>query len=103
LAGKIALAGKQYDEAITELQQSNLQDPYNLYRLAVGLSGQGRHGEGTRLRRQGGSLEWTAGPELRAGSQQGGADGWNHLAGATWDQAPDAGRLVPSATRYSYY
>ena len=45
LAGRIALAGKQYDEAITELQQSNLQDPYNLYRLALAYQGKGDTGK----------------------------------------------------------
>lgn len=35
LAGRIALQKKDYDRAIAELNQSNLQDPYNVYRLAV--------------------------------------------------------------------
>lgn len=33
LAGVIALAEKNYDSAITELEQANLQNPRNLYRL----------------------------------------------------------------------
>ncbi len=41
LAGRIAFARKQYDAAITELQQANLQDPYNLYRLALAYQGKG--------------------------------------------------------------
>jgi tetratricopeptide (TPR) repeat protein len=45
LAGRIALAGKQYDQAITELQQSNLQDPYNLYRMALAYQGKGDTGK----------------------------------------------------------
>jgi tetratricopeptide (TPR) repeat protein len=34
LAGRIALAEKDYDTAITELEQANEQDPRNLYRLS---------------------------------------------------------------------
>jgi hypothetical protein len=34
LVGRIALAQKDCDKAIAELEQSNLQDPRNLYRLA---------------------------------------------------------------------
>jgi tetratricopeptide (TPR) repeat protein len=41
LAGRIALAADQYDAAIAELQQANLQDPYNLYRLALAWRGKG--------------------------------------------------------------
>ncbi|HUK23084.1 MAG TPA: tetratricopeptide repeat protein [Terriglobales bacterium] len=33
LAGRLALAQKDYDTALAELQQANLQDPRNLYRL----------------------------------------------------------------------
>lgn len=35
LAGRIAFQKKDYDGAIKELNQSNLQDPYNLYRLGL--------------------------------------------------------------------
>ena len=35
LAGRIAFQKKDYDVAIKELNQSNLQDPYNLYRLGL--------------------------------------------------------------------
>jgi tetratricopeptide (TPR) repeat protein len=35
LAGRIAFQKKDYDGAIRELNQSNLQDPYNLYRLGL--------------------------------------------------------------------
>ena len=35
LAGRIAFQKKDYDAAIKELNQSNLQDPYNLYRLGL--------------------------------------------------------------------
>jgi tetratricopeptide (TPR) repeat protein len=41
LAGRIALAQNDYDTAIAELQQANLQDPYNLYRLALAHQGKG--------------------------------------------------------------
>ena len=41
LAGKIALAEKDYGTAITELAQSNLQNPYNLYRLSLAYQGLG--------------------------------------------------------------
>jgi tetratricopeptide (TPR) repeat protein len=43
LAGRIALAQKDYDKTITELQQSNLQDPRNLYRLGQAYDGKGDH------------------------------------------------------------
>ena len=35
LAGRLALAQNDHDKAIAELEQSNLQNPQNLYRLAV--------------------------------------------------------------------
>ena len=35
LAGRIALAGKKYDEAIAEFQQANQLNPYNLFRLSL--------------------------------------------------------------------
>jgi tetratricopeptide (TPR) repeat protein len=41
LAGTVALADKNYDEAIKELQQANQQDPYVLYVLAVAYQGKG--------------------------------------------------------------
>jgi len=41
IAGMIALAEKQYDTAIAELQQASLQNPYNLYRLALAYEGKG--------------------------------------------------------------
>ncbi len=43
LAGRIALAQKDYDKSISELQQSNLQDPRNLYRLGQAYDGKGDH------------------------------------------------------------
>jgi tetratricopeptide (TPR) repeat protein len=41
LNGMIALAEKNYGEAIAQLQQSNLQDPYNLFRLGEAHQGKG--------------------------------------------------------------
>jgi tetratricopeptide (TPR) repeat protein len=41
LAGRIALAEKDNDTAIAELQQANLQDPRNLYRLSQAYAGKG--------------------------------------------------------------
>lgn len=41
LAGRIAMAEKSYDNAIAELGQSNLQNPYNLYRLAQAYQAKG--------------------------------------------------------------
>jgi tetratricopeptide (TPR) repeat protein len=41
LAGRIALAEKDYDKAIAELEQSNQQDPRNLYRLSQAYQGKG--------------------------------------------------------------
>lgn len=39
LKGLIALAEKMFEQAIEEFEQSNLQNPYNLYRLAMAYSG----------------------------------------------------------------
>ncbi|MEP6995223.1 MAG: tetratricopeptide repeat protein [Acidobacteriota bacterium] len=41
LAGMVALQEKDYGKAIAELQQANLQDPYNLYRLGQAYQGKG--------------------------------------------------------------
>jgi tetratricopeptide (TPR) repeat protein len=41
LAGMIALAEKDYDKAIGELQQANQQNPQDLYRLAQAYEGKG--------------------------------------------------------------
>ena len=41
LAGSIALAEKDYDKAIAELQQANQQNPYDLYRLCQAYQGKG--------------------------------------------------------------
>jgi tetratricopeptide (TPR) repeat protein len=41
LAGRIALAQKDYDKAIAELQQANQQNPFDLYRLYLAYQGKG--------------------------------------------------------------
>lgn len=41
LTGRIALAQKDYDKAIAELQQANQQDPANLYRLSQAYAAKG--------------------------------------------------------------
>jgi tetratricopeptide (TPR) repeat protein len=41
LAGRIALAQKDYDAAISELEQANQQDPRNLYRLGQAYQAKG--------------------------------------------------------------
>jgi tetratricopeptide (TPR) repeat protein len=41
LAGRTALAQKDYDQAVTELQQANQQDPRNLYRLGLAYQAKG--------------------------------------------------------------
>ena len=46
LTGRIALAQKDYDKAIAELEQANLQDPRNLYRLGQAYDGKGDHAKG---------------------------------------------------------
>ena len=45
LAGTIALAEKDYDKAIAELQQANQQNPYDLYRLCQAYQGKGDSGK----------------------------------------------------------
>ena len=39
LAGRIGLAAKDFDSAATELEQANLQNPFNLYRLGQAYQG----------------------------------------------------------------
>jgi tetratricopeptide (TPR) repeat protein len=41
ILGMIALEEKQFDRALEELQQANLQNPYNLYRMALVYEGKG--------------------------------------------------------------
>jgi len=41
LSGRIALAQNDYDKAISELQQANLQDPRNFYRLSLAYQAKG--------------------------------------------------------------
>lgn len=41
LIGTIALVESDYNKALEQLNQANLQDPYNLYRIAVAYNGMG--------------------------------------------------------------
>jgi tetratricopeptide (TPR) repeat protein len=41
LTGMIALDEKNYDKAIGELEQSNMQNPQDLYRLCLAYQGKG--------------------------------------------------------------
>jgi tetratricopeptide (TPR) repeat protein len=41
LMGMLALASKDYDKAVVELQQANQQNPYDLYRLCQAYQGKG--------------------------------------------------------------
>jgi len=41
LYGRLALGAKEYDRAVEELQKANVEDVYNLYRLALAYSGKG--------------------------------------------------------------
>jgi tetratricopeptide (TPR) repeat protein len=41
LNGLIALEEQNYDKALAELQQANLQNPYDLYRMCLAYQGKG--------------------------------------------------------------
>ena len=41
MEGRIALAERDYEKAIAELEQANQQDPRNLYRLSQAYQGKG--------------------------------------------------------------
>jgi tetratricopeptide (TPR) repeat protein len=56
LAGVIALAEKNYDRAIAELEQANLQNPRNLYRLYEAHQGKGNSAKAQEYRSQAGSF-----------------------------------------------
>ena len=45
LAGMIALEAKDYDAALSELQQANQQNPYDLYRICQAYQGKGDAGK----------------------------------------------------------
>jgi tetratricopeptide (TPR) repeat protein len=49
LAGMIALAEKDYDKAVAELQQTGQQNPQNLYRLSLAYQGQGNNAKAKEL------------------------------------------------------
>jgi tetratricopeptide (TPR) repeat protein len=52
LAGTIALKEKNFDQAISELEQGNQQDPYVVYVLALAYQGKGDKGKATELFKQ---------------------------------------------------
>jgi tetratricopeptide (TPR) repeat protein len=52
LAGVIGLAEKNYDGAIAELEQANLQNPRNLYRLFEAYQGKGDNTKAEEYRSQ---------------------------------------------------
>ena len=56
LDGIVALAEKDYDKAIAELQQANQQDPYNLYRLCHAYQGKGDRTRRRKLSQGGGEF-----------------------------------------------
>ena len=56
LAGVIALAEKNYDSAIAELEQANLQDPRNLFRLYEAYQGKGNDAKAQEYRSQAASF-----------------------------------------------
>ena len=62
LAGRLALAQKHYDEAITELAQANLQDPQNLYRLSQAYQGKGDAGKSAEFMKK--AAEFNSLPQL---------------------------------------
>src|SRR5262249_33671719 len=61
LAGRIALAEKDYDTAITELEQASDLDPRNLYRLGAAVPGKG---EGVKAQE-----DWERGAEFNSPPQ----------------------------------
>jgi hypothetical protein len=49
IAGQVALAEKRWADAVTELQQANQVDPYNIYRLSLAHAGSGDAAEARRF------------------------------------------------------
>ena len=49
LDGMIALKQAQYDKAVTELEKANMQNPYNIYRMAQAFEGLGKAEKSLRL------------------------------------------------------
>jgi tetratricopeptide (TPR) repeat protein len=64
LAGIVALQEKNWDKAITELQQGNLQDPYNLYRLSLAYQGKGDKAKAAEFAKK--AADFNALPALNA-------------------------------------
>ncbi|MCI0655765.1 MAG: hypothetical protein L0170_01685, partial [Acidobacteria bacterium] len=49
VAGMIALQEKNFEQALADLAQSNLQDPYNLYRMGMAYEGKGDQSKAREL------------------------------------------------------
>jgi tetratricopeptide (TPR) repeat protein len=62
LAGRIALAQKDYDKAIAELEQANQQNPSNLYRLSQAYQGKGESTKAQEMCKQ--AAEFNSLPQL---------------------------------------
>jgi tetratricopeptide (TPR) repeat protein len=62
LTGRIALAQKDYDTAITELEQANEQDPRNLYRLSQAYQAKGDNSRSQDYRKK--AAEFNSLPQL---------------------------------------
>jgi tetratricopeptide (TPR) repeat protein len=62
LTGRIALAEKDYDTAITELEQANEQDPRNLYRLSQAYLAKGDNSRSQDYRKK--AAEFNSLPQL---------------------------------------
>jgi tetratricopeptide (TPR) repeat protein len=58
LSGQIALAEKNYDKALEDLQQSSLQNPYNWYRMALAYQGKGDKAKARELFKR--AANWNA-------------------------------------------
>jgi tetratricopeptide (TPR) repeat protein len=52
LAGMIALKEKKFDEAISELEKANQQDPYVVYQIALAYTGKGDQGKAQEAYKQ---------------------------------------------------
>lgn len=62
LAGMIALAAKDYDKAISELEQASMQNPRNLYRLAQAYQGKGDKAKTSELAKK--AAEFNSLPQI---------------------------------------
>ena len=98
LAGRIALAQKDYDDAIKELEQVQPAGSPQPLSPRPGLSGQGRCRAGTEVLRRGCRVQFVAGPELRFCSSEGAEDGGrNERIATTAHVGTDASSVRRSA------